>query len=360
MKYCPNCGNQLKDNARFCGKCGNAVRELKQLETPVIEAVKRPVGKSAKKKSRLPIIAASIFALIVVGISGFIYFSKKNNTGPVQNISGKLPWVTEPSDVLAASAKYDKDGILIDSKVYKYSDDGLKAECARTEKNLNEGTTTRTTFYYELSKPYDISSATSYKKYDESGNVIQEAVFEDDGKKETIRSYKNDKYYETIFIYDEYGREILMRYSENGRISIERKNVWNPNGINISCTENGEQKGTKYDQYQKYDDDGNLIAICYVNWMEADRYGNSALMSINTRYTEYDTYKRKWKELYYFCGSLNTVELFTYRPADSLGMEMSVPEEREVKENRSDDFKLFKNELGDLPEQLKKMFYKKG
>ena len=25
MKYCSNCGNEIKNNAKFCDKCGNAI-----------------------------------------------------------------------------------------------------------------------------------------------------------------------------------------------------------------------------------------------------------------------------------------------------------------------------------------------
>ena len=62
-KYCPNCGNQLKDNARFCGKCGNAVRELKPAEPPVIEETEKPVIKPVKQKKKnrhLPFILAMV------------------------------------------------------------------------------------------------------------------------------------------------------------------------------------------------------------------------------------------------------------------------------------------------------------
>ena len=88
MKYCPNCGNQLKDNARFCGKCGNAVRELKPAGTPVIEETEKPVIKPQKQKKKnrhLPfILALAVLAAgITGGLFGFGVIQKKASTGKI-------------------------------------------------------------------------------------------------------------------------------------------------------------------------------------------------------------------------------------------------------------------------------------
>lgn len=40
-KVCINCGNELKDSAKFCGKCGAKVEEItsaKQVQTKVLYA----------------------------------------------------------------------------------------------------------------------------------------------------------------------------------------------------------------------------------------------------------------------------------------------------------------------------------
>lgn len=34
MKYCPNCGAQLPDNANFCGSCGTRINAAPQASEP--------------------------------------------------------------------------------------------------------------------------------------------------------------------------------------------------------------------------------------------------------------------------------------------------------------------------------------
>ena len=106
MKYCPNCGNQLKDNARFCGKCGNAVRELKHLETPVIEETEKPVikpvkQKKQKKKNRhLPFVLAMVVtSILVLGyfffLRGIIQYYRSEKT--IDLYLGKSQFLSEES-----------------------------------------------------------------------------------------------------------------------------------------------------------------------------------------------------------------------------------------------------------------------
>ena len=38
MKYCTKCGNQLNDDDVFCPKCGHRQNEVREDETPVVEA----------------------------------------------------------------------------------------------------------------------------------------------------------------------------------------------------------------------------------------------------------------------------------------------------------------------------------
>lgn len=64
--YCRNCGSKLKDNAKFCSKCGISIEEEKK----VIEIVEEKEVKLDSKASNL-ITLIIVFVTMILSI-GFI------------------------------------------------------------------------------------------------------------------------------------------------------------------------------------------------------------------------------------------------------------------------------------------------
>lgn len=68
MKFCGNCGAQLQDEAKFCASCGK----------PCDSTTNVTVAKPNKKKTKLPVIGATI-VLIVILVIGFAAIRWYNN-----------------------------------------------------------------------------------------------------------------------------------------------------------------------------------------------------------------------------------------------------------------------------------------
>jgi len=70
MKHCPECGNKLNPEDKFCRKCGYKIQlENKQTEEKIKES--KPKG---KRRSKLAII---VIAVVVVGILLLLIFSPR-------------------------------------------------------------------------------------------------------------------------------------------------------------------------------------------------------------------------------------------------------------------------------------------
>lgn len=69
MKYCGNCGIELKDEDKFCPNCATEYIEY----TPEIEKIqmqeKLDIKKRKKKKIKLTVLGAVIIAIAVIGVS---------------------------------------------------------------------------------------------------------------------------------------------------------------------------------------------------------------------------------------------------------------------------------------------------
>jgi len=91
MAYCRNCGTRLKENAKFCASCGQAVTKTQQpaqLQQPTYQQPRYAPPAPTKKKSSAPLIVGGIaglcvIALIITAIStNFFGFSNdRSDTG---------------------------------------------------------------------------------------------------------------------------------------------------------------------------------------------------------------------------------------------------------------------------------------
>ena len=60
--YCRNCGEKLKNNAKFCSKCGTIIEEEKQ---KVIEIIEEKEVKPDSKANNLVVLLLVIITMII-------------------------------------------------------------------------------------------------------------------------------------------------------------------------------------------------------------------------------------------------------------------------------------------------------
>lgn len=82
MKICSKCGAQLKDNAKFCTKCGNVIADQPAASEPPVRPapqVRPPAQQPEKKKSAKPfiIVCCVLIALMIIGTAAFVAVNMK-------------------------------------------------------------------------------------------------------------------------------------------------------------------------------------------------------------------------------------------------------------------------------------------
>ncbi len=102
MKYCPNCGAEVKENSKFCPKCGSSI-------TNVVNEVNRNAmnSQNSKGSSNNVIIIAVAAVIIVAIIAGTFVFLSGNDSGSdviVVNNSDSDDAVEESSDSGSSSS----------------------------------------------------------------------------------------------------------------------------------------------------------------------------------------------------------------------------------------------------------------
>lgn len=86
---CPSCGNQVPAEARFCPKCGTALKSRKKGKSKA-EAKPDPKPKSAGIKGYNLLFLVALVSLIVVGIYGYRYITPVNTADPHENSQGAM------------------------------------------------------------------------------------------------------------------------------------------------------------------------------------------------------------------------------------------------------------------------------
>lgn len=111
--FCPNCGNQLPDNAKFCVNCGTSVNIITESAEPdsspyvppyeePYEAPYEPAVPEYKPKKKLPLAIILIAAAALIAVLVFCFFGK----------SGYKDYNDLIDDYFKASSNADLKGVL--------------------------------------------------------------------------------------------------------------------------------------------------------------------------------------------------------------------------------------------------------
>lgn len=150
--YCPNCRNKVSDEVDFCPSCGTNIKDLRQmLETPVNPQSAVNISqtnyiknnnnepKKINKSKRNLIIFLSIILVIILGVSIFLIFNKKDKNEPVNKPNENINENTNEEEKLSESTlkklkndyengKIDVNKYFTELVNYDYDYDNLSAE----------------------------------------------------------------------------------------------------------------------------------------------------------------------------------------------------------------------------------------
>ncbi len=77
--FCPKCGSENPDNAKFCGSCGGSMTVVRE-QVPPVSNTFQPAGNSqpVSRELKIGIIVATIFIPFIGLIMGWIYMTDLN------------------------------------------------------------------------------------------------------------------------------------------------------------------------------------------------------------------------------------------------------------------------------------------
>jgi len=99
MAYCRSCGSRLKDNAKFCASCGQAVTKTQQpaqQRQPIYQQPRYVPPAPDKKKSIAPLSVGSIAGLFVIAIVFVVIFTNLLGMPNDNGVSGSPSQTTGP------------------------------------------------------------------------------------------------------------------------------------------------------------------------------------------------------------------------------------------------------------------------
>lgn len=209
--YCPNCGNEIRGNQKFCGNCGAEVLNTEVTSQPEANgfntAAKSKLLSSKKKSKRkiiIPIIAAAVAVSLLAGAFSFV-------------LKDRNKWCCVEKTVTSYNSQGEKDYRHISS----YQTDGKIV----SELDEYNGSTEKRVFTYDDKGRFDKISlyeddknicviALNYEK--EDGNYVAESTATIDGERVTFKRIYNEK---NVLIYE--SESHLLSGEEN--ISISEK-----------------------------------------------------------------------------------------------------------------------------------------
>lgn len=172
MKYCVNCGNELKDDMLFCEKCGTKVeKESKKINGMDVEKIKNLFQHISKKAY---IAAAAVIVILVAIVIVVANNSKKINVYDYVDVE-----FNGYNSVGTASVNVDTEKLVVEilkkNKIKTQSIDDLSAsnynKAQKILKNINDSKM----FSYELDKKEKLSNGDEIKiKFNIDKNILKE------------------------------------------------------------------------------------------------------------------------------------------------------------------------------------------
>ena len=119
--FCTRCGKELKENEKFCSKCGAAVAgknpdaKVQQTEKPQQAQVPKRTGKGITIKKVIACMGTVIVAGVLLTVAGMKYLNKSQD---IQIKSVKIyDWDAEAEEWERSNyLKYDKNGMYMYDK----------------------------------------------------------------------------------------------------------------------------------------------------------------------------------------------------------------------------------------------------
>lgn len=261
--YCPNCRNQVADNVDFCPGCGTNIKDLRKMieqqPTPaqpaesVVNSV--PVNninnsiqnnnnevKKPNKSKRDLLIILGVLAVVIIGVSLFFIFNKKDNKKPNDEQTPNIKEEEKISENTFEKLKQDYESGKID--VNKYFTELVYYEYDSSK--LDENYKTDETYYstgcqselLELLETYkDELDATIVKEYIE--NVTLHNVSLGDGTSVQPQS-NSEKKYEVMLLDNEEAEKSNAKNHRLDKVTLSRNEnflIWYTNVGSDAITE---------------------------------------------------------------------------------------------------------------------------
>ena len=331
--YCGNCGNELKDGAKFCGRCGE------RAFVPAFcgeEAETKKKNKLGKRSWKFRIIAAVMAIVIAVSVFAvkaaweegyknqwaytFYYFDDMslialyyNSEGDVQTyVSFDMEDDCNFVPVAIRNYQYDGKGRTEEISVYSL-DDGSMTLSSYWVYEYNNSEHEYTMYHYwkgelksctvaECDKKWNVTLSREYDgdgeliektKYDDNGNITGNYYYTDgvrssyivyeydsDGNMLSSEERYDDSVTQYFYEYDENGKVTDSKLYRNGGLSYHYEYVYEYDGNHVisgkKYTGNDALGGYSemeliYTTKYEYDKKGNLIADYYETESENEK-----------------------------------------------------------------------------------------
>jgi len=122
MKYCGNCGSEIKDHVQFCGECGMKAGDIQSTGQNSKPPMQNPLKNLSKKQIIVSSIVASVLLLFFIGFK-----IGENMTSPERAIeSFNEAIIEEDAEALSALLYSSDDRLVINEETATYFIDYVK------------------------------------------------------------------------------------------------------------------------------------------------------------------------------------------------------------------------------------------
>lgn len=321
--YCPNCRNQVADNVDFCPECGTNIKDLRKIveQQPISEQPTETVVnsvpinninnsiqknnevKKTNKSKRDLLIILGVLAVVIIGVSLFFIFNKKDNNKPNDDQTSNIQEEKLSENTYQKLRKDFKNGKIdinkyfIELVYYEYDNSKLDENYKSDEKYYTTGCQTN---LLELLESYsDELDVDVIKEYienvtlhnvslDNNTTVQSQSNLEENyevkllGNKEEKSNAKNHKLDKVTLSRNE---NFLIWYTDVGNDAITEEQVQQiSNGLESSILKFEEAFGIDY-SYSSYQD--SIFNDDYKNAKEVLKKNGIPVSKINSAMSVY-------------------------------------------------------------------------